>query len=402
MADSFKKKKILILTSSFPRYLNDIEGGGIFVYKLSKELQKKAEVIVLAPFMAGSEKEAEIDGMKIKRFKFIPFNLGNLINPSGLAETLHQQKWKFILVPFLLLSQFISAIFLIKKEKINLIHSHWLIPQGLIGSSIRFIMGKKMKIICTVHGSDLNMSFGKIGDYFVSKALKGIDIITVVSNELKNKADSFNSHSEIPVIPMGIDINKFCFNPNSKIKGELKIEGKMLLFVGVFNEVKGIEYALKAMPKVLEYDNTIKFVLVGDGVIKNDLIKICQELNITANVIFAGFKSQNELPDYYSAADIVLMPSLSEGSPVVLPEALNCGAVVLTSDIPIYKELINEGINGFMSKVENSNSIAGKIISILSDPDGIKTVKSSSREYVLNNFDWKVVGEKYLSLIAKL
>lgn len=398
-----QKTNILITTTSFPRWEGDLEGGGNFVLSLCKELQKQFNVSVLTPYVKGTATNNRIEGIDIYRYKFLFCRSGNLINKSGIAETLSQQKWKFLFVPFLLIAQLFAIKKICEKKQCKVINAHWLVPQGFIAGLYKKFFNKDIKIVSTSHGSDLNMSFGRIGNKLLQFIAKQTDRLTVVSNELKEKAKKAGFRNDIAVIHMGIDINRFRPHQDSEtLRKRLGISNGMLLFVGFFNEVKGIEYIIEAMPEILAQKPDTKLVLVGDGVLKAKLRQSIEEKKLTNHVTFTGFIKQDELPRYYSAADIVLMPSLSEGSPVVLPEALSCGATVITSDLPVYRQHIKDGETGFIVTRKSAKEISQKVLHILRNPQLSEKIKNNARRYVEKRFDWKIIGDKYADVIKSL
>jgi len=395
--------KILVTTTSFPRWKGDAEGGGSFLLELYSRFADDFEVHVLAPFFKGAPLFSEIGKIKVHRYRFFPFNGLNLINASGLAETLNRQKWKLVLVPFLLLFQLVNIWKLVGAKKISIIHANWIIPQGLVAAFYKKLLNRKIKILLTSHGSDLNVSFGSAGTALVSFALKNADVLAAVSNSLCERAKQLGFTKEVEVIPMGIDTKLFKpVDDVQALRSKLQIKKWMLLFVGYFNEVKGIEYILHALPEILKSHPETTLVLVGDGILKDKLKRMCEELQIQEAVKFTGLLRPDELPAYYSAADIVLMPSLSEGSPVVLPEAMSCGAIVIASDLPVYKEHIRNGENGFIVRQKNSTDIAEKVKHLLSRHDEFLSIKNMNRQYISERFDWDVIASRYRQLLNSI
>jgi len=358
---------------------------------------------VLAPHFKNAPAFSEIEKIKVHRYKFFPFNGCDLINQSGLAETLSRDKVKLLLVPFLLFFQLVNIRRLVEVHQISVIQANWTIPQGIVAAVYKKLLNPKIKILLTSHGSDLNMSFGSLGKNLNRFVLKNVDVLTVVSNSLREKAGELGHTKDIEVIPMGIDTTHFRpVEGTQSLKENLGIKKWMLLFVGYFNEVKGIEYILRAMPEILKQHPETTLVLAGDGILKSKLKEIVKELMMEKAVIFTGLVEQKRLPLYYSAADIVLMPSLSEGSPVVLPEALSCGAIVITSDLPIYREHIKDGENGFIVRQKDSKGIANKVTSLLGDYNKFLPIKKMNREHVVNSFEWDNIASRYHQLITSL
>jgi len=147
------EKNILVFTSTFPTF---IEGDATppFVYELSKRLAQKEgfHIVVLTPFRKGSKVFEERDGLRIYRFKYGFTSLCE----GGILPNLKKNKFLFFQVPFFLFFAFVNLAKIVKKEKIDIIHAHWIIPQGFISVLYKKLFRKKeLKIICTSHGSDL-------------------------------------------------------------------------------------------------------------------------------------------------------------------------------------------------------------------------------------------------------
>jgi glycosyltransferase involved in cell wall biosynthesis len=394
-----QKKRILVTASCFPRWENDIAGGGSFVYDISKLIADEFDVYVLVPQGKDSDKESHFGGVTIIRYPYFLFKRNNLINENGLADTLSQNKLYYLFVPYFLVSQLIAIIKCVKKYNIETIHAHWLIPQGIVACVYKKIFNRKVSILCTSHGSDLNKDFGFIGKLFLKFTFKNIDSLTVVSQNLKDKVIAQGYSMAIEVIPMGIDTKIFIAEESKKTRDVYNLKGRILLFIGNYVEVKGIEYLLRALPAILTIYPDITLLLVGDGILKPKFIKIAEELDIIDRIIFTGFIANEELPNYYSSADIVIMPSLSEGCPVVMAEAFACSSIVISSDIPAFQSHITDGITGFKVPVKNSKAIAEKVIEVLNENESLQAIRENARKYAIDHFDWEIVRENYIKLL---
>src|SRR3989344_4666043 len=146
-------KKVLIIASTFPRWKNDAEPN--FVYTLSSLLAKKGyEVIVLAPHYYGAKKFEIIGDLKVYRFPyFYPLRFQKLCYEGGILENLKKSFLAKIQIPSLLICEFFYTIKIIKKEKIDFIHAHWILPQGFIAAIVKNLY--KIPFIATAHAGDV-------------------------------------------------------------------------------------------------------------------------------------------------------------------------------------------------------------------------------------------------------
>jgi len=396
-----KKPKILTLTSSFPRWEGDY--NGIFIYELAIRLKEKFQVFVLSPAFNNSNKVEYLDGIKLFKYKQFPIKGIELADGNPIMSKLKKKKHFWLTVPFFLISQFVCLIKIIRREEISIIHAHWIIPQGLIAVVYKKLINKKIKIVASIHGTDINDFKGFLGKRLIKYVLNYIDELTVVSNSFKNKIVKLGYGKKIFVFPTNIDTQ--LFNPGRKdetLKERLGINGEFILFVGSLVKNKGVHLLIEAMPKIIIAFPNAKLVVVGNGQLKQDLVKTSKKLGITNSVIFTGIVSNKQIPSYYATADLFVLPSFSEGLGGVITEALSCETLVLASPLKAFKDRIIENKTGFYLKEITSEKISSKIIHILKNKEKFKPISETGRTYIVNNFDWKNVGENYNKLFLNL
>jgi len=384
------KKKLLILTSTFPRWKGDPKPS--FVYDLSKRLTKQFDVFVLAPHFPGAEKKEILGNVTVYRFKYFITKYQKLTDMGGILDALINKKMNYMLIPFLIIAEFFSLIKWSMKLKPDVIHAHWIIPQGFIA----YLNYKILKIpyIITAHGSDIF----KLERLNIIKkfSLRNAKRITVVSSEIKRKIlKEIDSQLKIDVIPMGVDTE--LFKPASKdqnIEKKYGIKGPLLLFVGRVAPEKGLENLIEAMPKILEYHPESKLLIIGDGNQRKALEELSQKKNLQNTIIFINSISNHELPKYYATADIFICPSLNEGAPVTYIESLACGTPIVVGDLPISREMVCNG-RGVIVKQKDPNDIARKILISLNK----NICKDDLFRYIQLNYDWEVISDRFISSI---
>lgn len=395
------KPKVIVLTSSYPKYKGDVNGN--FVYELASRLQVDFEIFVIAPAFKGSPGFEVIEGINIYRHKqFITKNI-ELAYGIGIIENLKRNKLKYLLLPFYFFFQIQLLYRIIKKENINLVHAHWLIPNGFIAVLCKKIYNRNFRIISTIHGSDIWGFTNNIGSSIKKYTLKNIDSLTVVSNAIKEKVLELGYDEEILVYPMGLDTN--LFSPSKRddyLKTKLNIKGPFLLFVGIIVEQKGIRYLIQSMPKIISACPDSKLVVVGDGNLKDEMIELAKKLNVLNNVIFKGSLPHEELPSYFATADLLILPSFSEGWPLVVMEALSSSTPVVVTDIPVFKRHEQKDNLFSIVPVGNHNCLSVEVVkAILKGKTQIES-NDRLRNYALNNFDWIIVSDKFKTLIKNI
>ncbi|MDD5570348.1 MAG: glycosyltransferase family 4 protein [Bacteroidales bacterium] len=395
------KPKVLVISSSYPKHKGDVNGG--FVYDLSSRLKNEFDVHVLAPFYKGALAEEISDEIKIHRHKQFTNSNIELAYGIGIYENLKKNKLKYLALPFYFLYLLISIIKITKSENIKIVHAHWIIPNAFAAVICKKIFRCRFKIAATIHGSDIWGFDNVFGNMLKKIALRNIDELSVVSNAIKNKVIEFGYRKNINVIPMGVDTMLFVSKKeNNDIRKKYNANGFLILFVGIIVEQKGIRNLIKAVPHIIKEYAETKFVVVGDGNLKNEMIALSKELDVEKNIIFTGTISHDELPKYYSSSDLFVLPSLSEGFGLVIAEAMSCSTIAIATNLPVIQDIITENKNGFYFENTTSESISNKICSILGNIDKYSYIKENGRQHIANNFDLNVIAGKYASLLNNL
>ena len=390
-------KKILVIASTFPRWLGDSTPG--FVFDLSNLLAKKFDIKVLTPHYYGAKKYERMNNLDVYRFQYFPAKFQKVAYDGGILPNLKKSFLAKIQVPFFLLSEFFSIKKIIKKEKIGAIHAHWIIPQGFL--SIFFKKKCKIPLIVSAHGSDVFPLRNWFFRFIQGMVLKNCDVCTVNSNATKNElVGRFPGFkNKIKIIPMGVDVN-FFRQKNIKNKFKKYKNVKTILFVGRLSEQKGIQYLIKSIPSINKKIKNIKLLIVGEGTYKRELMKIIKKLNLGNRVEFKGALPKNELVDHYNLADVVVMPSLAgkagtEGQGLVLLEAMACGKAVVGADIGGIKDIITDGENGLLVKQKDSKELANKIVNLIKDSKLRKRIEKNGKKLAVKNYSWCSIVKQF-------
>ncbi|MHB8424930.1 MAG: glycosyltransferase [Gammaproteobacteria bacterium] len=124
------RPRLLVLTSTYPRWPDDQEPG--FVHELCKRLTDDFDVTVLSPHAPGATTVEIMDGVHVRRYRYAPAGWETLVNNGGIVTNLRRQPWKWLLVPGFLLKQAWATWRLIQCLRPDVMHAHWLLPQGLL------------------------------------------------------------------------------------------------------------------------------------------------------------------------------------------------------------------------------------------------------------------------------
>ena len=399
-----KLPNVLVLATTFPRWKNDTEPA--FVFDLSKGLVSKGyNITVLVPGAPGALSYEEMEQLKVYRFSyFFPKSLQKVCYDGGALPNLKSSWLARMELPFLLLCQFFHIGWLIKKERIDLIHCHWIIPQGLF--SVLFKKVFKIPLILTAHAGDVfalkNTILKKIGRYILSNC----EFFTANSKATRKVVlDLSKGGIPVKVIPMGVDLNVFngLFN-SQNIRRKYEIDGPMLLAVGRFAEKKGFKYLIEAMPLILKKYPKTKLLIIGFGPLERSLKNLVVELNIERSVVFPGKMPHSELAEYFASADIFVGPSIvaedgdTEGLGVVFLEAIASKTAVVASNVGGIGDIVIHEKTGLMVEQKNPNDIFNKIDRLLSDTDLRSSIVEEGYSFIKKKYAWEVIQEKFSNL----
>lgn len=392
------KPKLLVLTSSYPGHVGDSSGS--FVHQLSKRLTESFDVVVLTPYSPNAPSTEKMDGVHVVRYRYWPTQ--TLISNGEIMANLKLSPWMVIQVIPFLLGMTVSAMRLIHRHEIRLVHAHWLIPQGLVAAVCTWLY-PSVRVLGTVHGGDYNGFSRGLKRRLLRWSVNSMDRITVVSHALRRGIEEVAPGLRSEVMPMGIDTQ--LFHPDKRdngLKDRLNANGPLFLFVGGLVQRKGIIELIEAMPHVLTLRPEVHLAIIGPGPLRDRMEQRCHELGISSAVTFLGAIPNRELPPYFASADIFILPSHSEGFGLVYAEALSSGTLAIAADLPPVHDIIADNETGFFLEDHRPETIANKLIEVLHRNAAHASIKERGRQHVVANFDWTTVATKYSELLTNL
>jgi glycosyltransferase involved in cell wall biosynthesis len=287
---------------------------------------------------------------------------------------------------------------IIKKYNINfdLIHAHFTYPSGYVAAKLKEIHEKKF--ILTIH---------EYGEWFSNEILskdrkliytwQSADKIVRVNKMDLKKFDNLEiDKSKLLYIPNGFSSDMF--KPKNMLtarkKLDLPIDKRILVNIANLEEYKGQKYLIKSMEKVLVAQKDVMLYIVGEGSLRNRLQSMIQEYGLQKNVELAGGnKPREEIPIWMQACDVFVLPSLSEGNPTVMFEALGCGKPFIGTNVDGIPEIIINYKLGNLVEPRDANGLAEAILSALDNKwDG-----DYIRDYA-GQFTWDRIAERLLDI----
>lgn len=400
---------VLVLATTFPRWKDDTTPK--FVSDLSQEIQgENTEIIVLSPHHPDSKLRETMSGMEIYRYPYFYPKKYQKLREGSTVEKVQQSYLAKLQIPLMIFSLFVHTIWLWRRKNIDVIHSHWILPNGVIGSIMNHLF--QIPHVMTIHaGGILMLRKIPFNSYFATYTYKYTNGIAPVSEYIKDtymdliNIESANPSKNIVIQPMGTHIDVFDTFDREALRLEKSLDDKTVgLFVGRLAKKKGIEYLLKAIELLEETDSDIQIIIVGAGPLEKELHAWVNEHDLENIIEFTGWANEEELNELYICADFVIVPSIetasgdTEGMPTVITEAFASGNPVIATDVGGISDVVNDHQNGYIVPQKNPDDLAEKI-AILADNTGLRQGLSAGALETAQKLDWEHCGATYTQLL---
>jgi glycosyltransferase involved in cell wall biosynthesis len=277
----------------------------------------------------------------------------------------------------------------LQQERVELVHAHGTRACSNIMSAARSL---GIPVVYTVHGwsfhpdqAFLTRTLRVMGErYLISRSAVNISVSSSNQQTGKDRMRNFRSR----VINNGIDRNKF--NPGrvfGNIRKELGIPGDALLvlFIARFTSHKQPLSLIRAFMQTRQALPGVHLLLVGDGDQKGEAVQMVAEAGLQDKITFQPFRQ--DVPDILAAADIFVLPSLWEGLPIGLLEAMAMGKAVIATDVDGTKEVVQNGQNGMLVAPGNIPALTEALLSLGADGARREAFGRMARETVRLRFD---------------
>jgi len=364
-------------------YFGGVKDGNPDVVDLAIELQKNGyRVTVLTTRYNGEESCEEVQGVRIFRTEPI-FSLSK--------------------VDYSISFPFVSLSRLVRKYDVDVVHGVMEFgTQTLSAAAISSLL--KKPFVLTIQGAVT--TFGKpyvdaafaVFDHTVVRAFSVIPKkVIVLSRRLSERALQIGiPRSKIRVIPSGInsenEFNPELFDPEVARK-EFGLQDKILVgFVGRLVRLKGLLFMLHALKKLQNDLSNLHLVVVGDGPDKSFIESIANRLNLP--VTMTGWMKRSKLPHVLSAIDIFVNPSLSEGLPISVMEAMAMQKPVIATDVGGTEDLVRDGENGFLFPPCDTSALASAIKKLANNVDMRLKMGLMGRAIIERDFCFSTVVAK--------
>jgi len=384
---------ILIISQVFPPKRGGVQTAA---YNTAKFLSKFGHnvVVVTSKWADERRKLHKMDDFLVYRFKSY--------NPPEIKGITQISSLRFNPIMLFKLPK------LIKKHKIQLIHAQGrLFPISWLTTIMNKLVFKRPMFVNVQGRLEVGISgvienaFDKIiTKHIYQKVLKKI---ICVSESLKARLSNLGiKDDKLVVISNGVDISKFTKIPDAKFFDKYldgKNNYKKVVFVGRLDAQKGVEYLIRAIPNVIKNYTKVHFFILGNGNLEKMLKSLAKELNILESITFLDMIPLDKMAEFYSSADIFCLPSIHEGFPLSIAEALSIGLVIVASATEGIPEAIIEKKNGFLTTPRDVTELTTKLIKSLTlSIDEIKEIKKNNINLAKKNYSWQKIVKEIVTL----
>jgi glycosyltransferase involved in cell wall biosynthesis len=367
--------RVLFVTSNFPRWPGDSTTP--FILHLASDLRSLGwDIQVLAPHAPGARRTEILDGVPVERFRYLwPESLETLCYQGGTLINLRRNKANFVKLPGFVLSEWAALARRLVRGKIDLVHSHWILPQGFTAALAAKPLG--VPHIATVHGSDIFALAGPVMTAFKRIALRLADAVTVNSSATAAAVARVSPGLDTMIrIPMGAACDGASDSPAA---AELRTRyrraaGPLLVFVGRLVEEKGVGDLLAAVAIISRTLVDVTALIVGDGQDRPRFQRLAEELGIADRVTFAGWVDPAQVHSHICAADLFIGPSKRapgggvEGQGLTIVEAMLAGTPVIATPCGGVVDAVHHGGTGLLVQEASPDDIAGAVLRLIAEP----------------------------------
>ena len=301
------------------------------------------------------------------------------------------------------LLDFLQWIIPFIHQDFDIIHSHFG-PNGLRCICLKNI-ALRAKLINTFHGYDVTKYVREKGPDVYHDLFHHADLFTYNSQATREKLLNLNCPAEkLKKVQMGVNVELITFNEKS-LSPDDTIN---ILSVGRLVEMKGREYAIKAVAKLAQQFPNINYQIVGNGPDYDKLLNLIKKLHLQEKIKLLGWVSSEKLDSLYKSSHIFLHPSVTasdgnmEGQGVVLQEAQAAGLPVLATNHNAFPDSIIDGKSGFLVPERNVDALVEKLTWLCQNPHQWPEMGKTGRTFVEQNFEIKKLNQKLQEIYRNL
>jgi glycosyltransferase involved in cell wall biosynthesis len=395
--------RVLFLTSNYPRWAGDTTTP--FVHHLALDLQAHGwRVTVLAPHAPGARRHEALDGVQVRRFRYlVPERAETVCYGGGALVNLRDAPANRAKLPALVLAEWTATTAELRRGY-DIVHAHWTLPQGYVAVTTPF---RRVPRVLTVHGGDVFGLRGRNLDRFSAVALRRADRVTVATSATEMAVREIaGTGVDVTRVPMGVDLTAPPRPHLVKYVRETYRRGRgpLLVFAGRIVEEKGILDIVRAVALLAPDLGDVSAALIGSGQHADTVRKAANDAGVADRVHLPGWVDAADLPSWLAAGDVALAPSRvgadgwTEGQGLTIVEAMAAGTPVIATRTGGIPDTIDDAVNGLLVPPADPDALAAAIRRIVGSPDLAQALATAGRRTARERFDRSATAARMISI----
>lgn len=383
-------RRVLVLSTSFP--LRSGASAGIFVRRFVEALPESVNATVVCPGDQVVHLNATYGRYRLHAFRYGPRRWQRLAQgPGGVMPALKARPWLGSLLPALLIAM-AWRVFRAVREA-DVVHANWAVCGAI--AALALVL-RRQPMVVTLRGDDVTLAWdSRLQRLMLGVAVRRAAIVVCVADSMREAVARLypSATSRLRVVFNGVGDEYLGLPPPAWREGT----PVQLLAVGSLIRRKGHDLLLVALAQIRPA--SFRLTLVGDGPERKRLIKLADDLGLSALVEFCGEVPPDRMPEYLAHSDLFVLPSRSEGRPNVVLEAMAAARPVVAFAIAGVTDLVKSGIEGWLAAAEDVGAFTAMLTAAIDDEgERLRRGAGARRRVTSSGWTWSATGAAYAGL----
>ena len=393
--------RIVCPTYWYPRDAADVHAT--YVHDINRHLVRRGHAVtVVTPALPGVALRDAFDGVEVVRFplELPPDLLYGRVAQSRVSRS--QKVGRLAAMLRYLQAQLRATLRVGRACAADVVHAHWAIPTGPAATAA----ARRLCVPCfiTLHGGDVYVNPEQGYDFptrpyvrpVLRWTLRSAQGLTAISEDCRQHALRAGARlADVHLISNGADLRRFSPDPAAAVPA---FGPHMIFACRQLFPRKGIRFLVEAVARLADRFPDVRLVVAGDGFERPELEALARRLGIAERTRFLGAVPNGELPRFYRAAAVSVIPSLEEGFGIPAAEAMGCEVPVVASDAGGLPEVVEDGVTGFVVPRGDAEALARALATLLADADLRRRMGRAGRRRALARFDWDQSAARFEAL----
>ncbi len=404
--------RVLMIATSYPKY--DGDATAPFIAEIAAGVVAHGcTVRLILPAHREFRHSPVVRGVELIVYRYAPHPA---LAVWGYAESLHAdvkvRRATLLALPFGLVASLYTLIRQILIDRPDVIHAHWLLPNGLPALIASRLFG--IPLVVSMHGSDVSMAERNgILRWIAQLIFAHTGAATACSGDLHRRALALGADAETTVVlPYGVTISSFApeYADRDWVSQRFGVpaQSPLLVAVGRFVHKKGFAVLIHALTRIRENFPTVRLVLAGYGDLMQAYQRAVEERGLSDVVTMPGQLSRDDVARLIASADIYCVPSVHDesgnvdGLPNTLLEGMSAGTAIVASALAGIPDVLSDGHDALLVPAGDDVALADACIRLLGDPPMRDALGIAARQRVLRGLTWPAMTETLVRMYAKV